>query len=312
MDRVAKIRGAIVGHLIGDALGVPYEFQGPDSLPPLADIEMSPPPGYRRTHQVPPGTWSDDGAQALCLLESLLECGRFNAEDFACRMLRWLTEGHMAVDGKVFDVGRQTISALQSKLRDGDPLSVPPGGEHTNGNGALMRVLPLALLHHGDDAEMVRDAHRQAELTHPHVRSRVACALYSMWARVELETTGVLDTWALAYERLRQVYALVAASVQEATLLTELEQHFGADCRWQPRGTGYVVDSLHTVRAACVEASYERIVRRAISYGNDTDTTACLAGGIAGIRYATHGIPERWLGQLRGRELLEPLLERIH
>lgn len=309
MERHARIRGSIVGHLVGDALGVPYEFQAPESIPPLAEIEMAPPEGYRRTHQVPAGTWSDDGAQALCLLASLLHCRRFDAEDFARRLIRWMTDGYMAVDGEVFDIGRQTVAALQSKLREGDPLSIPPGGDHTNGNGALMRVLPLALWHSGEDVELVRDAHRQAEITHPHVRSQVSCALYCLWARAELGE--VADSWQHAYHDLTEIYASVLAFRDGGEFREELVQQFGPDAAWTPRGTGYVVDSLLTVRAACVEPDYASIVRRAVAFGNDTDTTACLAGGIAGIRFGIQGIPERWLGELRGRELLEPLLAQL-
>lgn len=85
MERYA---GGLWGLLVGDALGVPYEFSFADGLPPMEQIEMVPPEGYRKTYPgVPEGTWSDDGAQALCLLDSLLECDRLDLDDFAGRML---------------------------------------------------------------------------------------------------------------------------------------------------------------------------------------------------------------------------------
>jgi len=111
--------GGLLGLLVGDALGVPFEFKTPNLLPPRDQIEMTPPPGFRRSHAgVPVGTWSDDGAQALCLLASLLERGRFSLTDFSDRLLNWLDEGYMAVDGAVCDCGIQTAEAL-SELRDG-------------------------------------------------------------------------------------------------------------------------------------------------------------------------------------------------
>ena len=74
MDRSEQIIGGIVGLLIGDAVGVPYEFHEPQSLPPIELLEMTPPAGFQRSHQgTPVGTWSDDGALALCLLASLLD-----------------------------------------------------------------------------------------------------------------------------------------------------------------------------------------------------------------------------------------------
>src|SRR3954469_20286014 len=76
-SRAELIEGGIVGLLVGDALGVPYEFHGPDSIPAVQQIEMAPPENYDRAHPgTPPGTWSDDGAQALALLASLLDRGR--------------------------------------------------------------------------------------------------------------------------------------------------------------------------------------------------------------------------------------------
>src|SRR5437763_10292615 len=98
-----RIEGGLVGLLVGDALGVPYEFSSPEELPPAEAIEFEPPAGFCRAHVgTPSGTWSDDSAQALCLLASLLTCGRFDADDFARRLLCWSEEGYMAVDDRVF------------------------------------------------------------------------------------------------------------------------------------------------------------------------------------------------------------------
>src|SRR5213076_1772749 len=129
----------------------------------LDEIEFNPPAHFARAHAgTPPGTWSDDGAQGLCLLASLLECGRFDAEDFGRRLLRWYDDGYLAVDNRVFDVGITTSRAL-GNLRSGAPaLEAGPRSESSNGNGALMRALPLALWHQGTDAELAADAEAQS------------------------------------------------------------------------------------------------------------------------------------------------------
>src|SRR5215472_7526888 len=89
-----RLRGALWGLLVGDALGVPYEFHEPESIAASGAIRMDPGPPFARAHRgTPPGTWSDDGAHALCLLASLLDRGRFDPDDFARRMLAWLDEG---------------------------------------------------------------------------------------------------------------------------------------------------------------------------------------------------------------------------
>src|SRR5689334_5389738 len=101
-----RLEGGLFGLLIGDALGVPYEFHPPHTLPPLAEIEMVPPAQFDRAHaSVPPGTWSDDGAQALALLASLLDRGALDVQDLGARLVAWYQTGYLAVDGRVFDIG---------------------------------------------------------------------------------------------------------------------------------------------------------------------------------------------------------------
>lgn len=295
--REGRIAGGLVGLLVGDALGVPYEFNAPDRLPDR--VEMEPPSGFRRSHPgVPPGTWSDDGAQALCLLESLLERGTLDLRDLAGRIVRWANEGHLAVDGHVFDIGIQTSTAVRALAWGGDPRTAGPAGEMDNGNGALMRVLPLALWHQGTDGELARDAADQGLPTHGHARSRLCCALACVWGR------GLVDGRDGAWEH--------AVEVVDATFPDDrYELHERVLVDGVPRGTGYVVDSLRSVRAAMREPTYEAVVRRAIAFGHDTDTTACIAGGLAGMRDGIDAIPQRWRDALRGRDLLDPLLSRL-
>ncbi len=292
-----NLAGAMWGLLVGDALGVPYEFHSPDQLPPASEIEMTPPPGFRRAHVgVEPGTWSDDGAQALCLLDSLLACDRLDADDLMRRLVRWHEQGYLAVDGNVFDMGIQTGRALDNFRRGVAAEEAGPSGERDNGNGSLMRVLPLALWHRGDDRSLADDACRQSRITHGHPRAQVACALYCLWARRILQ--GASDPWQAAVDALKP---LTAHGGELDGILSSDEKH----------GTGYVVDTLRSARWAVAQGPYETVVKAAISLGNDTDTTACVAGGIAGLRDGLDAIPGRWLQMMRGRELAAPLVARL-
>ncbi|MGI4789733.1 MAG: ADP-ribosylglycohydrolase family protein [Janthinobacterium lividum] len=300
----SRIHGGLIGLLVGDALGVPYEFHEPGNIPLRNQIEFAPPPGYDRTYpHVLPGTWSDDGAQALCLLASLLECGRFDADDFGQRLLRWRDEGYMAVGGDVFDIGITTSRALAA-IKSGVPaLQAGPSGHYDNGNGSLMRVLPLALWHQGTDAELVRDAHDQSRVTHGHVRSQVCCALYCLWARRIL--ADVPTPWKDAAATLRGIYTDNAAAMEE------LERSVQPDILIPGTGSGYVIDSLRSARWVLEKTDYETVVRAAIALGHDTDTTACIAGGIAGLRGGLDDIPIRWREALRGQEMVKPLLDSL-
>ena len=290
--------------LIGDALGVPYEFKRSHEIPESDLIDLTPPPDFHRSHaSVEPGTWSDDGAQALCLLASLLDRGHLDLEDFGQRLVRWYDDGYMAVGNHVFDVGIATGKGIRA-IRAGIAPDRSGGAEQSdNGNGSLMRVLPLALWHRGSDEDLVRDAQAQSLPTHRHLRSRVCCALYCLWARRVL--TKAEDPWRDATQTLRIIYKDTPAALEE------LDWSIRPDDDSCGRGTGYVVDCLRSARHVQTESSYERVVRSAIRLGNDTDTTACVAGGIAGLRFGLHAIPERWRVALRGRELYEPLLTRL-
>ncbi|MGF6769474.1 ADP-ribosyl-[dinitrogen reductase] hydrolase [Paraburkholderia sp. GAS199] len=305
----ARIAG-LVGLLVGDALGVPFEFTPPERIPARHLIEMIPPVGFHRAHAgVPPGTWSDDGAQALCLLASLQDNGRLILADFASRLLRWLDDGYMAVDGHVFDVGIQTGKAL-SRLRDGvSPCESGGRDEWSNGNGSLMRVLPLALWHVGTDETLVHDAHMQSLPTHAHPRSLVACAFCVLVARAYLRK--VADPWSWADQRLEEIYNGWPDRQEQIALQAELDMLRSFPKTDQPRGTGYVLDTIWSAREAMKETSFEDVATAAICFGNDTDTTAAVACGLAGIMYGLDGIPVRWLSALQGYDLVEPLISRL-
>ncbi len=297
------ISGGLYGLLVGDAFGVPYEFHDPGNLPPRDTLTPVPPPGFNRSHHgVPVGTWSDDGAQALALLDSLLHCGGLDLDDLGRRFVAWWNHGAYTPDGQPFDIGNQTSDALRRLEAGAEAATAGGTGERDNGNGSLMRVLPVALWCTGDDEELVDIAERQSLVTHGHPRSQVACALYSLWARRTLQQ--VPHAWAQATSTLEGVYA----SRDDRRYTRELELVLRP---YPARGTGYVVDCLHSARVALQEPDYPSVIRRAVAFGLDTDTTAAVAGGIAGLRHGLSGIPTEWLALLQGRDQVEDLLHRL-
>jgi len=305
ITKTDRIKGGITGLLVGDALGVPYEFHAQQEIPPFDEIEFEPPVWFRRAHAgVPIGTYSDDGAQALILLNTLLECGKFDAAHFGQGLVDWYDRGFMAVGGIVFDVGIQTANAIRELKRGVSPLLAGGADEYSNGNGSLMRVLPLALWHQGSDLELVTDAFDQSAVTHGHLRAKLCCALYCLWARRILQNAE--NPWENAVETLYEIFP-------EGTVENiEFEMRiFPKDAIFDVKGGGYVVDSLRAARWANDRKTYEETVKAAISLGDDTDTTACIAGGIAGLIHGFEAIPKRWVENLRGNEIYQPLLEKL-
>jgi len=299
-----RLSGGLVGLLVGDALGVPYEFLSASEVPDRSEIEFVPPPhSPHPVHSVPPGTWSDDGAQALCLLATLLECGKLDLQVFSRKLLQWLRHAEFTPDNKVFDCGIQTRAALSSLASGVPPDLSGRSGEQDNGNGSLMRVLPLALWHAGSDEQLYADARRQSLVTHGHLRSQLCCAFYSLWARELL--LGKTGAWDLAAAKFQKLGRSDASTAKETDFILD-ESHRASAC-----GSGYVLNSLWSARVAMQESDYESVVRTAIAFGQDTDTTACIAGGLAGIRDGLASIPQRWRNSLRGRHIYEPPLQEL-
>jgi ADP-ribosylglycohydrolase len=296
-----QLSGAVWGHLVGDAVGVPYEFM---DAAEIGEVRFK----GGGAHGKPPGTWSDDGGLMLALLDSLLEKG-FDTTDQATRSLAWYRSGAYTPDNEgKFDVGGATGTALQ-RFASGTPAEeAGPTDERSGGNGSLMRVLPLALV--GRDTttrELVEHAHRASRVTHGHARPQAACALYVLIVRGLLAGRGsrkrVLED---ARAELRGLYESDGFDEEHLVALDHLEA-------WSERqGRGRVWDSFWSAWDAFRGAeSYQATIERAVSYGNDTDTTAAIAGGLAGIRWGIYGIPVEWLDGMRGPGIVQPLVARL-
>lgn len=306
ITKIERIQGGFWGLLIGDALGVPYEFNPPSGIPPIEQIEFTPPKDFNRTYpMIEPGTWSDDGAQALCLMDSLLQMGKMEINDFAKRLLAWYEEGMWAVGNEVFDCGCQTGEALLAFKGGMSPLVSGMIRLDGKGNGSLMRVLPLVLWHRGSDSELVMDAHIQSKVTHGHICNQVCCGLYCLWARRLMEGMQGEEAYLKAVADLRNIYKNMEPYVKELefAIRPELEE--------EGKGSGYVVDSLRSARMLLKYGSYERVVKEAVALGNDTDTTASIAGGLAGIRDGVRAIPSRWINNLKDKDKAEALLNKL-
>lgn len=287
-----RILGGLHGSLIGDALGVPVEFKS------RADRVNDPVTGMRDygTHGQPKGTWSDDGALLLCAVESLTEKG-FDTQDMGKRFLRWFTHGHWAAHGRVFDIGNATRVALD-RISLGTPAEKAGGrGEHDNGNGSLMRILPVPLASSGCDLDLFCDRiARASAITHAHDRSKLACVLHGLLVRAHMkgESPAVAHAWAAGEFRARY-----ASHPELSHFSAILDPNLGSQHESTIQSSGYV---LHTLIASiwCLltTSSFSECVLKAVNLGDDTDTTGCVAGGLAGVFYGMENIPADWMAVL--------------
>lgn len=307
MELPERLSGAVWGHLVGDAVGVPYEF-GPPVDPESVRF------GASGTWGRLPGTWSDDGALMLALLDSLLDAG-FDPGDQGRRAVAWDRDGRYTPDGEGrFDIGNATAVAL-ARIEAGAPAETAGATDGRScGNGSLMRMLPLALVERDIPSDLLVDhAHRASAVTHGHPRAQAACALYVLVARHLLVrpprlALGSARGRALAEARheLRAIYARDPDADARLGALDHLE-------RWTERaGRSRVWDSFWSAWDAFASAdSYRAAIERAVAYGNDADTTAAIAGGLAGIFWGIGGIPAEWLAGMRGRAIVSPLIDRL-
>jgi ADP-ribosylglycohydrolase len=306
-----KILDGLFGLCVGDALGVPVEFMLREELKRNSVKDMM---GYG-IHNQPLGTWSDDSALAFCLAESL--CNGFDIQDIANRFIRFLYEGYWTPYGTVFDIGRTTHVAI-SRLKKGiKPLKAGPNNELSNGNGSLMRILPLVFyIDKMDKPQQFKITHQISRLTHGHLRSQMACGVYIQYA-ISLLKQGVPKA---AYETMQNVVLTYYSQKPYSRELQHFVRILQSDISELPeasiRSTGYVVDTLEAgLWSFLNNNSYVGTVLTAVNLGGDTDTTGAVAGGLAGIYYGYENIPENWVNSIARKqdiiELSEKLYEKI-
>ena len=301
-SKSARVTGAIYGHLCGDAFGVPYEFHTPRQLP--RELKW----GAIGTHAQPPGTWSDDGALMLCHVASFAELGRFDADDTGRRFVRWSGQGYMAAGGVVFDIGNTTNMAI-GRINAGTPAAqAGPDGESDNGNGSLMRVLPVALwFANAPLNELITACHDASRITHGHARSQVCCAVYGLILSTLLKGAPRENVWASALKWVDVVYRDRFKNEKVLTDELDIIREF-RDCA----GRGYVVDTLVSAwQCFASSSSYVETIERAARLGHDTDTTAAVAGSFAGAWWGFEGVPRAWREDLRLTPDIKETIDRF-
>ncbi|MES2597577.1 MAG: ADP-ribosylglycohydrolase family protein [Verrucomicrobiota bacterium] len=303
MTPKSRILGGLYGSLVGDALGVPVEFK------PRAERVLDPVIDMRDygTHGQPHGTWSDDGALLLCAAESLAEQG-FDTQDMGERFLRWFTHGLWTARGTLFDIGFATRKALRL-IEEGCPAEIAGGEDvHSNGNGSLMRILPVPLASlRCDDDIFVDRIFRASAITHAHSRSRLACVLHGLFVRCLMKGDDSQTALKHAQSSFRKIYSGHAEFAHFSNVL-------GEDLSTREESTikssGYVIHTL-TASLWCLltTSSFSECVLKAVNLGDDTDTTGCVAGGLAGLIYGIDFIPADWLAALPRKDELRTLFD---
>lgn len=275
------LKDAIIGLAVGDALGVPVEFKRRGSFT-VKDMQ-----GYG-THNQPPGTWSDDTSMTIATCASIKRKGCIDYCDLMHCFHEWYDTGAYTVDGTVFDIGSTTFRAINQYHNGGVPTRCGMSSASANGNGALMRILPLAFI---DSTE--EEICNVSKLTHAHEISQKACCIYVDIAKRLLNGEDINDILLLLSYQVPFNRLLCLASLSEPFI----------------QSSGYVVHTLEAALWCLVNTNtFEQCVLKAVNLGDDTDTTAAVAGGLAGIIYGYDNIPKKWIATLRNVRAIEQTL----
>ena len=293
-----KVKDGIIGLIVGDALGVPVEFTSRYELMEHPVTRME---GYG-TYKQPPGTWSDDSAMTIATMHSIVQKQGIDYTDMMDKFVDWLKNAKYMQGDFTFDCGGTTSSAISKYDTGSQALESGCGGARDNGNGSLMRILPLAYIKDID----YKTIENVSRLTHAHQRSKIACVLYIEIAKsmLENENMTIKEHIFLACDKIKEYY-------KDSPELKHFEKIFNNNLD-EVSGKGYVISTFEVVVHCLLNTdNYVDAVLNAVNIGGDTDTNAAICGGLAGIYYGYDSIPIDWLNEIGRLDEVLSLCERF-
>ena len=303
-------RNFLVGFAIGDAIGVPVEFKSRDYLRRNPVREML---GFG-TYPKPAGTWSDDTSMTIATMESIAHTGKIDYTDIMANFLKWYKKDDFTIDG-LFDIGNTTKRAIYRFAQRKAALNCGDLEEHQNGNGSLMRILPIAFyLYHkfGNNFtdEAMEIVHNISSLTHAHNISKMCCGLYCLIAAELLEGKSKEIAVEAGLSKGAEFYR---KSSQFAEILDNIfnrlfDKNFAKLPEDDIGSSGYVLDSLEASIWCLLNTNeYKSLILKAVNLGKDTDTTGAISAGLGSLVYNVEDLPTEWTNKLRKREYLESI-----
>jgi ADP-ribosyl-[dinitrogen reductase] hydrolase len=288
--------GALLGLAVGDAVGTTVEFRAPGSFAPITDMVGGGP------FRLLAGEWTDDTSMALCLAESILDRGEMDHADQLRRYLLWKDEGYLASNGRCFDIGITTRSQLERFRRTGQAVDPSPDAEAA-ANGSLMRLAGVPIRWY-DEADVASRMSAESSLTtHPAQRPVDCCRVLGAMVSALIAGDSFVEVVAPAFWKWGELHPQVAAVVAGSWSLKEPPEI---------RGTGYCVHALEAALWAVGGAdSFSDAVLRAANLGDDADTTAAIAGQLAGARWGASAIPMAWRTKIVGGVRITSLAQNL-
>ncbi len=315
-DSLNNVKDGIIGFAIGDALGVPAEFKTREELKKFPITDMI---GYG-TYGVPLGTWSDDTSMTLATMDSIIEKRKIDTDDIANKFLQWFRNSKYTATEQVFDIGRTTLQSLAKyEINMDEAKKCGQTGEMDNGNGSLMRMLPIAYYSYfkkfsdypeKDYYESIYNYIKDiSSITHANEISILGCYIFVMFA-IEIIQGKLKD---LSYEYIKNLdysfFSREAIKKYDKILKGNIKEELVENIRT----TGYIVDTLEAVFWLFLNSKdYDETLLKAVNLGGDTDTIAAITGGLLGMHYGIEKINENWKKKLIKCEYIEKLSDQFY
>ena len=312
-----SVRDGLYGFIIGDALGVPVEFNYRFVL------EQNPVKNMREfgSHGQPKGTWSDDTSMMLATIDSLIDNNGYSLKDsfydMANKFVLWYKESKYTPNNEVFDIGGATRKALNNYINNQNK-SCGCGEISDNGNGSLMRILPLAYYFYVSNLDIEKRKEITFEvssITHSHIISKYGCLIYIEFVLNILKNQNDSELLNIYIETIKEIKALIKSENKEDRKILEkaYKKIFSGNIHKEKyeniKSSGYVVDTLEAVLWVILTTNnYAEAVLKAVNLGDDTDTIGALTGGIAGIVYTDYTIPKEWIEDLQKKDYIDGII----
>ena len=303
-------KNILLGTVIGDALGLPVQFLDREVIAKNPVTTMV---GYGQ-FDVPAGTWSDDSSLSLCLAESL--CNGYDLNDIANNFIKWMFEGYWTPFNKAFDIGKTTYFAIVNLRSGTSPHLAGMDRERDNGNGSLMRILPLIpYILNMKEEDRFRIIGEVSSLTHRHPRSILACISLCEFAIQYINSQSIEKAYQAMQQTILQLLKkemFIEEDIPFKRLVGLSCEEFKAIELKDIHSTEYVIDTLEA-SLWCIfnTTSYKDAVLKAVNLGDDANTVGAITGGLAGIIYGYDTIPSEWLEVLAKKDDIIELADKL-
>lgn len=304
---MSKVRDGLLGFAIGDAMGVPIEFKKRSELIDNPVTQMI---GYG-TYNQPEGTWSDDTSMTIATMDSIINKKGIDYKNIMGSFLSWFSIGKYTATGSLFDIGCTCSDAL-SKYSSCSyyPLECGMNDINSNGNGSLMRMLPVALFCYYkklDDKDIIILVNNMSSLTHAHEISKMGCYIYVRYIMSLLSGKDKFE----AYEEIKKLDYTCYSKNTIKEYSRVLKGNLAGLSLDEINSSGYVVHSLEASLWVILNTeSFKQAIIGSINLGEDTDTIGAITGSIAGLIYGYKEIPDIWLDKLKRKDYLIKLADK--